>query len=138
MVTHYLRFFLSSIFEYLVREGFSFFACNERVDIFVLFVHRAKSLFCVGLVQNSIWKLLFVSEILLDHTLVVVEHNLFVKQVLVLTRLKTEKFEVKVERRHLIAHRLVVFVMQVLHIRVGKSFTDRDALVGVENEHFFD
>ena len=129
--------FLSLFLNTLV-EGFSFFARDEGMDIFVLFVHRAQAFFCVDLVQNAVRVLFFVCQILLDLILVVIEHYLFVKQLLVLICLKTKKFKVKVKRWHLVAHRLVVFEMQILHVRVGKSFSDCDALIGVENKHFFD
>jgi len=69
-------------------------------------------------VKNTLWKFSFLSFVLVIGFSIMVEHDLFVHELLVVLTVQVVKFEVEIESLNLISDWFILFEMEVLQIRV--------------------
>jgi len=98
------------------------------VQLLVIFVHGAESFFAESFPEIALGTLLFEVEVAVDGWFLVVKHNFFVNELFVFSGSQRVKLEIEIKSTDYVALRLIFFEMQVLHVRMGESFLDRDSL----------
>lgn len=96
------------------------------------------SILAISFVKNSLWVFLLILHILLDSSLVMVEHDFFVDEIFIVLFFKTIDFKVEVKCTHIFGCWLVIWEVKLTHIGMLKSFIHSDSLHGVEGQHLFD
>ena len=79
---------------------------------------------------------LFVCEIFVNFTLIMVQQDFFINQLLVLWNFETIQFKIEVEIGHRVTCRLVINKMKLVHIGMGQSLFYCNSLCWVKSKHF--
>ena len=79
---------------------------------------------------------LFVCEIFIDFTLIVVQQDFFINQLLVFWNFQAIQFKVEIEVGHRVTCRLIINEMKLVHIGMGQSLFYCDSFCWVKSKHF--
>ena len=79
---------------------------------------------------------LFVCEIFIDFTLIVVQQDFFINQLLVFWNFQAIQFKVEIEVGHRVTCRLIINKMKLVHIGMGQSLFYCDSFCWVKSKHF--
>ena len=80
--------------------------------------------------------ILFVCEIFVDFTLIVVQQDFFIYQLLVLWNFETIQFKVEIKVGHGVPSWLIINKMKFIHVRMGQSLFYCNSLCWVKSKHF--